>query len=121
VAGTRRRAVRGPAKRQLVRLLVGLLFALAALLGAAPSGADAVPVGTTPSSASPASGAPSAVGPRLGDAVQPRAGDVARTADDVAPGAALATPAWLSRFARPLLVIGLVIVVASIVSILRNI
>jgi hypothetical protein len=117
--------VRGPAKGQLVRLLVGLLFALVAVLGAAPSGADAVPVDTSPSSAAPATGAPSAVELRHADAVQPRAGDVARTTDDVgpgaAPGAAIATPAWLSRLARPLLVIGLVIVVASIVSILRNI
>jgi hypothetical protein len=121
VAGTRGRSVRGRAKRQLVRLLVGPLFALAALLGAAPPGADAVPVDTTPTSTRPASGAPRAVELRLADAVQPRAGDVVRSADDVAPGAALATPAWLSRLARPLLVIGLVIVVASIVSILRNI
>jgi hypothetical protein len=107
-------------QRPLVGGLVGLLLSLAALLGV-PAQADALPADATPSSASQAAGLPGPVEPRPVGSLRPRAHDHAAVADAVARDAAVATPRWLPRVARPVLVIGLAIVVASIVSILRDI
>jgi hypothetical protein len=113
--------------RLLVGSLVGLLLALTVLLGAGPAGADLGRVDPTRTSVSPTAGVPSAVGPGRAGAVRPEVSDVAVPRDGAAPAAATATATataslgWHSGLAKPVLVIGLVIVIASIVSILRDI
>lgn len=116
-AGTSRRRLR----RLVARVVLAVLVSVGALLGGAPAGAGAGAVGSAPSSFRAAVEAPSVVGPRVAGGVQPRTSVVAPTPDRVAPAAEIVTPGWLSRLDKPVMVIGLLIVVASIVSILRDI
>ena len=115
-AGSSRRRFR----RIAAHVLLPVLMSLCALLGAVPAQADAGFVRAEASSGSRPTAAPTPVAPPvIAPVIAPVTAPV--TVPISEPVVEIASPGWLSRLARPVMVIGLVIVIASIVSILRDI